>query len=73
MVVPFAVEGDRFRAGKPVSWTERDVTYNRAGYALHPDGERIAIESAAPRSHEPRAVTLVTNFFDELRRLAPLK
>ena len=44
-----------------------------ASFDLHPDGERVAMapvtEATAGRTH----VTLVFNFFDELRRLAPVK
>jgi serine/threonine-protein kinase len=71
MLVPFSVSGDQFVAGKPVDWAPRDVTYIIDSYALHPDGDRVVTQSAPPTVAAPTAVTLVTNLFDELRRLVP--
>jgi serine/threonine-protein kinase len=77
MVASFAADGDAFRADKPRSWsTRRFVEHggNRS-FDLHPDGLRFALEAepqatgAAPREH----VTFFFNFFDELRRIAPVK
>ena len=43
------------------------------GFDLHPDGERIAgaFASLAPTDAKQDHVTLIFNFFDELRRIAP--
>ena len=43
-------------------------------FDLHPDGERIALSAAAqtPGEAKPDKVVLVFNFFDELRRIAPV-
>jgi hypothetical protein len=39
-------------------------------FDLHPDGERVALQLAGDESgHAPDSVVVVTNFFDELRRL----
>lgn len=76
MVVPYSVRGDSFEAGKPRLWSETEVL-SESGFPrpfdLHPDGERVAIlvpeDSAETRADH---VVLVQNFFDELRRLAPV-
>jgi serine/threonine-protein kinase len=74
MVVPYAVEADSFRAGRPRFWSEgRFATRpRRRSFDLHPDGARIA--AAAVRGSEAVVhdrVVFISNFFDELRRLAP--
>ena len=72
MVVPYAVERDSFRAGKPRLWSEG--RYQTRGpnrmFDLHPDGERFVLAPAAkpPDDH----LTFVFNFFEQLRRIAPL-
>ena len=72
MVAPYTVEGDRFRAEKPRVWSPGLVPgrgfFGRT-YDLHPDGERIAVLKA---SGEADHVSLIVNFFDELRRIAPV-
>jgi serine/threonine-protein kinase len=73
MMVPFAVEGDSFRAGRPQPWTNvRFVARQRQrSVDLHPDGDRFAIAaaaSAAPTRQDK--VVLILNFFDELTRAA---
>ena len=70
-VVPFTTAGEEFRAGKSVEWSERAVTPVTMGYALHPDGDRVAIESPRAAVEARQSMTIVTNFFKELRRLAP--
>ena len=72
MVVTYSVEGGSFRAGRPRLWsegrfTDRGVTGN---FALHPDGKRFAVLKV-PEAQEEAALdhlTLVTNWFDEVRR-----
>jgi len=72
MVAAYTVEGDSFRAEKPRVWSPGLVPPRI--YDLHPDGERVAVlmvswdEAEARRDH----VTLILNFFDELRRVAPV-
>jgi len=73
-VAPYAVEGDSFRAEKPQLWSEG--RYQSRGPArmfdLHPDGERFALAPAEDtlRGTKQDKVVVVSNFFDELRRLA---
>jgi serine/threonine-protein kinase len=78
MDVPYQVDGDSFRADKPVVWIDTRVGIRprppSRDLDLHPDGKRFAIAST---DEEPRAVqnrlVFVFNFFDELRRVAPAK
>jgi hypothetical protein len=72
LVVPYAVEGDSFRAAKPRLWSEGHYVQRRS-LDLHPDGERFALAPAVPRPSDAKDdhVTFIFNFFDELRRIAP--
>ena len=75
MVSSYSVSGNSFRADKPRLWSDvelQDMGFNR-NFDLHPDGKRFAImKSSETQSEEKRdKVTLVENFFDELRRIAP--
>ena len=76
MVVSYTVEGDSFRADTPreVAETRTNTTIRGRAYALHPDSQRFAI-AATPQDTGAKQdkVVLVSNFFDELRRLAPAK
>jgi hypothetical protein len=40
--------------------------------AKHPDGERAAMAPGTAVTAGPTHVTLIFNFFDELRRVAPV-
>ena len=76
MVAAYTVEGDSFRAHKLRVWSPGLVPL-KAGtrtYDLHPDGERVAVLKASGDEAEARRdkVVLIVNFFDELRRLAPV-
>ena len=72
MVVSYSVEGDSLRAGRPRLWSEGQFTDRgiARNFALHPDGKRFAVikttgDSEAALDH----LTLVTNWFDEVRRV----
>ena len=41
-------------------------------YELHPDGDRLAVLTASEGEAEANRVVLILNFFDELRRVAPV-
>ena len=60
----------RFSSPTPIS------TYG-PGFDLHPDGERFAVtppvQSLADRPERSAQVVVVSNFFEELRRLAPIR
>jgi hypothetical protein len=78
MAVAYTAKGDRFAAEKPRVWLAKFGGF-RAGFGtawdLAPDGKRVAVVTpsetpAAPKQdHE---VVMLLNFFDELRRRAPL-
>ena len=75
MVAPFSVEGGSFRAEKPRPWSAARYLFrgpNRM-FDLHPDGTRFAVAAANPNRSGMKTdhVTVITNFFEELRRLAP--
>ncbi len=72
MVVPYRVEGETFRPDRPSVWTDTAFTagqYRR--YTLDPKSDRFAVGKRLEEEHSGTVVFLV-NFFDELRRLAPV-
>jgi len=73
MVAAYTVEGDLFRAEKPRVWSPGFAPVRGADrtYDLHPDGERVAVLKASGDEARRDHVTLIQNFFDELRRIAP--
>jgi serine/threonine-protein kinase len=76
MVATYAVKGDTFVADKPRVWSEQRLanTGLTPNFDLAPDGKRFAVLMTAGSPVPPEAqshVTLVMNFFDELRRIAP--
>jgi hypothetical protein len=76
MVVDYTVNGESFVPGKPRLWSDKQIFYPGAlNLALHPDGKRFAVfpmpESMAA-DKAPVRVTFLLNFFDELRRRAPV-
>jgi serine/threonine-protein kinase len=76
MRVSFQVQGDAFMADTPTVWSEQPIEprVRLGSFALHPDGERIAASVPDARTEEKRdKVVFIFNFFDELRRLAPVK
>jgi serine/threonine-protein kinase len=74
MLVPYTAAGDAFQAEKPRVWSETRVQVRPnigPSFDLHPDGERVAMAPGTEATAGPTHLTLVFNFFDELRRLAP--
>jgi serine/threonine-protein kinase len=78
MAASYAVTGDTFVPGKPRLWVPTRVAPGRPdtyAWDLAPDGKRVALlapvdsSDAGTQEHE---VVLLQNFFDELRRRAPL-
>jgi len=76
MVVTYTARGDTFVADKPRLWSDKPLanTGLTPNLDLAPDGKRFAV-LIAPEGTEAtdvqRHVTLLMNFFDELRRIAP--
>ncbi len=73
MVASYTAAGDSFRSERPVPWFDGHIhlpTATARSFALHPDGERVALRLARGGSGAaPASVVVVFNFFDELRRL----
>jgi WD40 repeat protein len=79
MAASYSVKGDSFVADKARLWSEKPITgivNNVRNVDLAPDGKRIvALISAGEDKGAQEAqnhVTFLLNFFDELRRRAPL-
>ena len=77
MVVDYTVNGDSFAPGKPRLWSEKQIFYaGTPNLDLAPDGKRfavLALPEAAPSEKGSVHVTMLLNFFDELRRRVPVK
>jgi len=78
MVASYTVKGDSFVADKPRVWSEKRIG-GRAGFSrnidLAPDGKRMAalMRVDTPESQQSQNhVVFLMNFFDELRRRAPV-
>jgi serine/threonine-protein kinase len=76
MVVTYRASGDTFVADKPRLWSDKRLanTGLTPNLDLAPDGKRFAVLMAPVETEAtdvPRHVTLVMNFVDELRRIAP--
>ena len=74
MVSKYAVTEDSFVADTPRVWSERQLmeTGGFRNLDLAPDGGRFAVLTAAEGQQALRHVTFLLNFFDELRRRAPV-
>jgi serine/threonine-protein kinase len=73
MTVGYTVSGDSFVAEKPRVWAENVRAL--AGFDLAPDGNRVAVFVPVVTREAPKqehSVVFVLNFFDELRRRAPV-
>jgi eukaryotic-like serine/threonine-protein kinase len=73
MVVSYAVNGDSFVAEKPRVWIDKLGVI--AGWDLVPDGKRVAVITPVPGAEAAKPeheVTILFNFFDELRRRVPV-
>jgi serine/threonine-protein kinase len=78
MVVAYDVEGGSLRFDKPQLWSGGTNLYPGSprifrNFDLHPDGSRLAVLRTPTESKEVERdhVTLVFNFFNELRKVAP--
>jgi serine/threonine-protein kinase len=73
MVAPYTIEGTVFRAGRVRQWSEVPIGARDRGYALHPDGKRMIVGSPDSTLDGRSTVAIAFDFFDELRRKAPVK
>jgi hypothetical protein len=77
MTVAYSADGSVFRAERPQLWSPgRFVPAASYGFflrpfALHPDGDRVALASDVPTDAAKQdKIVFLFNFFDELRHLA---
>ena len=80
MVAGYTVKGDTFAAGRPTEWSQKSLSYVSADgcYDLAPGGNRFAVVqspggTAAEEQKPIDSVTVLLNFFDELRRRVPAR
>ena len=74
MVASYTASGDTFVPGRPRLWSDRRLLRSPSqNYDLAPDGKRFAVVLAADGTAETfTQLTVLLNFFDELRRRLPL-
>src|SRR5262249_1044399 len=74
-VVEYQVNGGSFVPHKPRVWSERQLFYpGISNLDLDPDGQRFAVLAPADASKtgaKPFQVTMLFNYFDELKRIIP--
>jgi serine/threonine-protein kinase len=78
MVVPYTAKGDCFGPGRPHVWSEMHSPGlgSIPTYDLAPDGKRFAVVRNPDGTEGEKPITSVTvllNFFDELRRRVPAR
>jgi Tol biopolymer transport system component len=75
MAVDYTVRGDSFVPGKPRLWSDKQLFYTGTpNLDLAPDGKRfavLALPETAPGEKGSVHVTMLLNFFDELKRRIP--
>jgi Tol biopolymer transport system component len=77
MVTGYTATGDSFVAGKPRLWSDQQLQAvgGLLNYDLAPDGKRFAVFPKVNAPAEEKGavhITFLLNFFDELRRRAPI-
>jgi hypothetical protein len=73
MTVSYTIKGGAFVAEKAAVWIEN--SHMAGGFDVAPDGRRIIVTAAAATREALRpeqTIVFVQNFFEELRRLAPV-
>jgi serine/threonine-protein kinase len=77
MAAAYTAKGSSFAAGKPRVWAETRIRASGWGpnYDITPDGKRLAaiVADDSTGGKLPTHLTFLLNFFDELRRKAPVK
>lgn len=76
MVVDYTVDGASFVPGKPRLWSDKQLFYPGASNVdLAPDGKRFVVftlpDTPAGGEKGTVHVTVLLNFFDEVRRRIP--
>ena len=73
MTVGYTARGDSFVAEKPRVWAAG--VRSGSGFDVAPDGRRVAVSVTVGTpdvQRQEHSVVFVLNFFDELRRRAPV-
>ena len=73
MVAAYTIQGTVFRAGRVRQWSEVPIGARDRGYALHPDGKRMIVGSPDSALDGRSTIAIAFDFFEELRRKAPVK
>jgi hypothetical protein len=76
MVAGYTVQGNSFMPDKPRLWSEKTLvnTVNaRKNVDLAPDGKRVVAMMPPEGGETQHHIVFLENFFDELRRRAPVK
>jgi serine/threonine-protein kinase len=75
MVVEYREDGDNFIASRPRPWSKRQIFYpGVSNMDISPDGKRFAVLTAPDAGSSGRNlfhVTMLFNYFDELKRMIP--
>jgi serine/threonine-protein kinase len=78
MMAEYTAKDNSFAAGKPQVWSQKTLAWLGGNYPydLEPDGKRFAVVmnpggSAEQEQKSTDSVTVLLNFFDELRRKVP--
>jgi len=75
MVVDYTVNGDTFARGKPRLWSDKQLFFpGTINLDVAPDGRRLLVLNMPESAGEPKGpvrVTMLLNFFDELKRRIP--
>jgi hypothetical protein len=78
MVADYTVKDESFAPAKPKVWSERNLAFVslRNPYDLAPDDKRFAVllypgGTSEPEQKSSYSITVLLNFFDELRRRMP--
>jgi hypothetical protein len=74
-LAPFSVAGDAFVPTKPQLWSPVEIVSAGADspYDVHPDGKRVAAAVNVSQTTVQDHVVVMSNFFDYLRTIAPVK
>src|SRR5262249_48108108 len=72
MVVEYSEDGDVFHPGKPRQWSDRQIFYSGASNIdIAREGKRFAVLALPPGEKTSLRVTMLLNYFDQLRRIIP--
>src|SRR5262249_19292078 len=77
MRASYTADGSSFKSDKPRVWANLTIQtqLRQRWFDLHPDGERFAVSMSPAKNPTDAArdkVIFIFNFFDELRRIAPV-